>query len=74
MTVMDQYTRRIIGFAVHKGDVCGADASRMLNSIIAGGALPKIVSTDNDPIFKSHRWETSLGILEIDEIKSIYHF
>jgi hypothetical protein len=31
MVVMDQYTRRIIGFAIHAGNVDGPDLCRMFN-------------------------------------------
>ncbi len=36
MVVMDQFTRRIIGFAVHAGPVDGPGVCRMFNSIISG--------------------------------------
>ena len=71
MVVMDQFTRRIIGFAVHRGDCCGIDYCRMLNKIISGKTLPKYISTDNDPLFLFHRWQANLRILEVEEIKSI---
>ena len=28
-------------------------------------------SSDNDPLFKSHRWQANLRILDVDEVKSI---
>jgi hypothetical protein len=41
-------------------------------SIIRGQSQhPKYLSSDNDPLFKFHRWQANLQILEIDEIKSI---
>ena len=49
----------------------GADASRMFNSAIGRVALPQHVSTDQDPIFRSHRWQTNLRVLEVDEIKAV---
>lgn len=36
MVVMDQLTRRIIGFAVQPGTVDGPDLCRMFNQVIAG--------------------------------------
>ena len=48
MVVIDQFTRRIIGFAVHPGDCDGIAYCRMLNQIIAGKSLPKYLSSDND--------------------------
>ena len=46
MVVMDQYTRRIIGFGVQKGEPDGAAICRMFNQAIAGVDLPKYLSTD----------------------------
>lgn len=71
MVVMDQFTRKIIGFAVHKGDVDGIAVCWMLNKIISKKKLPKYLSLDNDPLFTSHRWKANLRILEIQEIKSL---
>jgi transposase InsO family protein len=70
MVVMDQFTRRIIGFAVHPGDVNGTTLCRMFNQVIAGKSLPRYLSSDNDPLFEYHRWQANLRILEVDEIKT----
>jgi putative transposase len=49
LVVMDQYTRRIIGFGVHAGTVDGVALCRMFNCAIRGQRwLPKYVSSDND--------------------------
>jgi len=72
MAVIDQFSRQIIGFAIHAGDPSRIDTCRMFNSIISGKSkLPKYLSSDNDPPFKFHRWHANLRILEIEEIKSI---
>ena len=71
MVVIDQFTRRIIGFGVHAGDCDGIAYCRMFNQIIAGKLLPKYLSSDNDPLFLFHRWKANLRILEIDELKSV---
>ena len=71
MVVLDQYTRRIIGFAVHAGDCDGVVYCRMFNSIISGKKLPKYLSSDNDPLFLFHRWQANLRVVEIEEIKSV---
>ncbi len=71
MVIMDQFTRRIVGFAVHKGDMDGVVICRMFNSIISKQKLPKRISTDNDPLFKFERWQANLRILDIEHIKSI---
>jgi putative transposase len=71
MVVMDQFSRRIIGFAVQSGDCNGAAYCRMFNSIISGNSLPKYLSSDNDPLFRYHRWKANLRVLDIEEIKSV---
>lgn len=72
MLVMDQYTRRIVGFAVHAGVLDGLAVCRMLNRIFATAAnLPTALSTDHDPLFEFHRWKANLRILEITEMKSV---
>ena len=71
MVVMDQFTRRMIGFATHKGAVGGIDLCCMFNTIMSGKNPPKYLSSDNDPLFKFHRWRANLRILEVEEIKSV---
>jgi len=71
MVVLDQYTRRIIGFSVHAGDCDGIAYCRLFNKIISGKKPPKYLSSDNDPLYLFHRWQANLRILEIDEIKSV---
>ena len=73
LVVMDQHTRRIIGFGLHKGDVDGPALCRMFNSAVAKQHLPCYVSSDNDPLFLYHRWQANLRILEIEEIKTVPH-
>jgi putative transposase len=71
MVVIDQFTRRIIGFAVHAGDCDGIVYCRMFNQITGGNSVPKHLSSDNDPLFLFHRWKANLRILEISEIKFV---
>jgi putative transposase len=71
MVILDQYTRRIIGFAVHAGDPSGVDVCRMFNEIVSGKQLPKYLISDNDPLFEFHRWKANLRVLDIEEIKSM---
>jgi putative transposase len=71
MVVMDHYTRRIIGFAVHVGDVDGIAVCRMFNEAIARMGVPRYLSTDNDPLFEYHRWQANLCILGVEEIKTV---
>ena len=71
MVVMDQYTRRIIGFAVHAAVLDGPTVCRMFNSIIGGSKSPRYLSSDNDPLFRFHQWNANLRILEVTEVKTV---
>ena len=73
LVVMDQFTRRLVGFGVQCGAVTGADVCRMSNVAIYGQGVPRRLSTDHDPVFEAHRWAANLRILEIDEIKTVPH-
>ncbi len=71
MVVMDQYTRRIIGFAVHAGVLDGPIVCRMFSSIIGGATSPRYLSSDNDPLFAFHQWNANLRILEVTVVKTV---
>jgi putative transposase len=71
MVVMDQLTRRIIGFAVNAGAPDGPDVCRMFNGIIRGSSSPQYLSSDNDPLFRYRQWQANLRILEVTEVKTI---
>ena len=72
MVIMDQMTRRIIGFSVHAGVLDGPAICRLFNQIISATAsLPRSLSSDNDPLFEFHRWKANLRILEIAELKAV---
>ena len=73
MVVMNVFSRRIVGFGVERAHIDGISVCRMFIHAIAGKPLPKHVSTDNDPLFRFHRWLANLRVLEIDEIKSVPH-
>ena len=68
---MDQFTRRIIGFSVHAGPVDGPALCRMFNSISGSSIGPRYLSSDNDPLFKFHRWKANLRILDLEEVKTV---
>jgi len=71
LVVMDQFTRKIIGFAAHAGDIDGSVLVRLFNNATSGQGWPKRISTDKDPLFQYHRWKATLRIPEIEEIKSL---
>jgi transposase InsO family protein len=68
---MDKFTRRIIGFGVHTGDVDGIALCCMFNKAISRRGIPQYLSSDNDPLFQYHRWKANLRILDVVEIKSV---
>ncbi|HSW51722.1 MAG TPA: integrase core domain-containing protein [Sulfuricaulis sp.] len=71
MVVMDQFSRRIIGFAAQAGDVDGPALCRMFHQAISRVNMPRYLSSDNDPLFTFHRWRANLRILGAEEIKTI---
>jgi putative transposase len=72
LVVMDQYTRRIIGFGVHAGTVDGVALCRIFNRAIRWQRrMPKYLSSDHDPLFRFGQWQVNLRILELTEIKTV---
>ena len=71
MVVMDQFTRRIVGFGVHAGEVDGVALCRMFINAIAGAEPPRYLSSDHNPLFEFHRWQANLRVLDIEEIKTV---
>jgi transposase InsO family protein len=69
--VMDQFTRRIIGFGVHAGDVDGPALCRMFNQATNGKGAPRYLSSDHDPLYRYHRWRANLRIREVQPIKTV---
>jgi hypothetical protein len=71
LVVMDQFTRRIIGFAVQRGAVDGVSLCRMFNRAIHTQTLPKYLSSDHDPLYRFHQWQANLRVLMVQEIKTV---
>jgi hypothetical protein len=71
LVVMDQFTRRIVGFAVHQGIVDRLAFCRMFNRPLRGQTLPKYLSSDHDPLYRFQQWRANLRVLEIEEIKTV---
>jgi putative transposase len=71
LVVMDQCTRRIVGFAVHRGVVDGMSLCRMFNRATRGQPSPKHLSSDHDPLYRSHQWQANLRILDVREVKTV---
>lgn len=68
---MDQFTRRIVGFGVHRGIVDGTALCRMLRRAIGNAGLPKYLSSDHDPLYRFHQWQANLRVLDVTEIKTV---
>ena len=58
LVVMDQYSRKIIGFSAVKGPVTGVGFCVMFNGILGSLWPPRHLSHDNDPLFKFDRSPT----------------
>jgi hypothetical protein len=72
MVVMDQYTRRIIGFGQQARKVDGNALCRMFNHALRGQrSIPKYLSSDNDPLYRFPQWQANLRILDVAEIKTV---
>jgi putative transposase len=69
--VMGHYTRRIVGFGVHRGVVDGIARCRMFNRATRGHTPPTYVSSDHDPLYQFGQWQRNLRILEVQEIKTV---
>jgi transposase InsO family protein len=71
LVVMDQFTRRIVGFGVHRGAVDGVALCCMFGRAIRGKRLPKYLSSDHDPLYRFQQWKANLRVLELTEIKTV---
>ena len=71
LVVMDQCTRRIVGFGVHRGVVDGVALCQMFNRAMGRQPAPTYLSSDHDPLYRFHRWQANLRILEVKEIKTV---
>jgi putative transposase len=69
--VMDHCTRRIVGFAVHRGVVDGVGLCRMFNRATRGQSSPKYLSSDHDRLYRFRQWQANLGILDVRKIKTV---
>jgi transposase InsO family protein len=70
LVVLDQFSRRIVGFGVQAGAVDGPALCRRFNQAISSQGLPKRLSTDHDPLFRFHRWQANLRILEVETVQT----
>jgi putative transposase len=71
LVVMDQFTRRIVGFGVHRGVVDGVGLCRMFNRATAANTPPIYLSSDHDRLYQFHQWQANLRILDVDAIQTV---
>ena len=70
MLAMDIHTRQFTGFYVLPNSFDGPTTCRAINAICKP-RVPTFLSTDNDPLFKYHRWKATLRLLETEEVKTV---
>ncbi len=68
---MVQFTRRIIGLAVHGATVDVVAPVPHVPASDSPAQLPKYLSSDHDPLYRFHKWQANLRVLEVAEIKTI---
>ena len=71
LVVMDQWTRRIVGFGVHRGVVDGVALCQMFNRATRRQSPPTYLSSDHDPLYRFHQWQANLRILDVKVIKTV---
>jgi putative transposase len=71
LVVMEQCTRRIVGFGVHRGVVDGVALCHMFNRAIGRQPTPTYLSSDHDPLYRFHQWQANLRILDVKAIKTV---
>jgi len=71
LVVMDRWTRRIVGFGVHRGVVHGVALCQMFNRATRRQLPPKYLSSDHDPLYRFHQWQANLRILDVKAIKTV---
>jgi putative transposase len=71
VVVMDQWTRRIVGFGVYRGVVDGVALCQMFNRATRGHTPPTYLSSDHDPLYRFHGWQANLRILDVEAIKTV---
>ena len=70
---MDQYSRRIMGFAVQPIAVDGPALCRMFKEAVTGATPPTRLGFDHDPLFEFLQWKAHLSILGIDPVTTVPH-
>jgi putative transposase len=67
----NHFTRRIVGFGVHRGAVDGEGLCRMFDRAVRCHTPPTYLSSDHDRLDQFHQWQANLRILDVEEIKTV---
>jgi putative transposase len=71
LVVMEQCTRRIVGFGVRRGVVDGVGLCRMFNRATRCHTRPTDRSSGHDPLYRFHQWQANLRRLDVTAIKTV---
>jgi putative transposase len=71
LVIMEQFTRRIIGFGVQAVAVDGPALCRVFNQAMSGQGLPVRLSFDHDPLFQFQRWKANLRVLGVEAVQTV---
>jgi len=71
LVVMDQFSRRIIGFGAQATTVDGVTLCRMFNQAISRQGLPARLSFDHDPLYRFQRWQANLRTLGVETVQTV---
>src|ERR1035441_10645086 len=69
--LLDHFPRRIVGFGVQAVAVNGPALCSTFNQAISEQGLPTRLSTDHDPLFRFHRWQANLRILDVETVQTV---
>ncbi len=59
-----------MALGIQRGIVDGPALCRMVKQAIRGSDVPKYLSSDHDPLYRSHQWQANLRVLGVREIKT----
>jgi len=71
LVVMDQFTRRIIGFGIHPGDVDGVALCRMFNTAISTPGYQTVTGFFRHQLLRELRIRLGQGENRADGLKSL---
>jgi hypothetical protein len=64
-------TRSFAADCAGRGTGSDARVLTLLHRATSAESLPKYLSSDNDPLFRFHRWGANLRVLKVEEVKRV---